>query len=179
MGYVAPVDEVNCAAPDYLEPFAGADDGGVLVGAEVEIYYRRGGVFSSFVEHARKGEPCPVVGTAHVLWPLIHADDLAQLYALVLEHGKAGQAYNGAAVTGAPVGTLALAIARHWAGAHGEIRIISADEAARLRGEWARGYAIDQSMSGDKARRELGWRPVHTNPIADLFSSVAVSPTVP
>jgi aminoglycoside N3'-acetyltransferase len=34
--------------------------------------------------------------------------------------------------------------------------------------EWARGYAIDQRMSGAKARRELGWSPRHTDPIADI-----------
>ena len=46
--------------------------------------------------------------------------------------------------------------------------IRSADEAAAELGEWARGYAIDQRMSGDKARRELGWKPVHTDPVADV-----------
>jgi nucleoside-diphosphate-sugar epimerase len=28
-------------------------------------------------------------------------------------------------------------------------------------GEWARGYALDQQLSGAKARRELGWEPKH------------------
>ncbi|MFI4868614.1 MAG: hypothetical protein ACHQDD_04600 [Steroidobacterales bacterium] len=45
--------------------------------------------------------------------------------------------------------------------------IRSADEVAAALGEWARGYAIDQRMSGDKARRDLGWKPEHTNPLAD------------
>jgi hypothetical protein len=46
--------------------------------------------------------------------------------------------------------------------------IRTADEVAAELGEWARGYAIDQGMSGDKARRELGWTPVHTDPVADV-----------
>lgn len=40
--------------------------------------------------------------------------------------------------------------------------------ARRPLGEWARGYAIDQSMSGERARRELGWRPIHTDPVSDI-----------
>lgn len=80
-----------------------------------------------------------------------------------------GQSYNGAALTGLPVGPLASAIATIFGGADCNIRIISADEVAKLRGEWARGYALDQSMSGKKARHALGWRPVHLDPLADLL----------
>lgn len=139
------------------------------------VYDRSGGVFSSFVEHARRGGPVPVIGGADVHWPLVHAADLARLYALALERGEEGQSFNGAALTGLPVGPLALAIARSFGGSGCEIRIISADWAATLRGEWARGYAIDQSMSGERARRELDWRPVHLDPVADLVSSIALS----
>ena len=32
----------------------------------------------------------------------------------------------------------------------------------------ARGYAIDQAMSGEKARPELSWRPVHNDPLEDI-----------
>ena len=30
------------------------------------------------------------------------------------------------------------------------------------------GYAIDQAMSGEKARPELSWRPVHNDPLEDI-----------
>ncbi|QFI69333.1 NAD-dependent epimerase/dehydratase family protein [Sinorhizobium alkalisoli] len=133
------------------------------------VYNRSGGVFLSFLDHARKGGPVPVVDGGHVRWPLVHADDLAVLYALVLECAEAGQSYNGAALTGLPVGPLASAIATVFGGADCNTRIISADEVAKLRGEWARGYALDQSMSGEKARSALGWRPVHLDPLADLL----------
>lgn len=148
---------------------------GGLVVHPAMVYDRGGGVFSSFVEHALRGGPVPVVGGVDVHWPLVHADDLARLYALVLERGAEGQSYNGAALSGLPVGPLASAIARSVGGPRCEIRNISADEAASLRGEWARGFAIDQSMSGERARRELDWQPVHLDPIADLLSGVAIS----
>ncbi|HXV23170.1 MAG TPA: NAD-dependent epimerase/dehydratase family protein [Alphaproteobacteria bacterium] len=142
------------------------------------VYEQSGGVFSSFIEHARGGGPVLVVGGVHVHWPLVHADDLARLYALVLERGEEGQSYNGAALPGLAVSPLALAIAKSFGDADCEVRIVSADEAAALRGEWARGYAIDQSMSGEKARRELDWRPVHLDPIADLVSQAGENGSV-
>lgn len=134
------------------------------------VYDRSGGVFSSFLDHARAGSPVPVVGGAHVRWPIVHTDDLAQLYALVLEQGTAGRSYNGAAIAGLPVGPIASAIAKHWGGPDGAIRIVSADDVAARRGEWARGYAMDQSMSGDRAGHELNWQPLHLDPLADLLS---------
>jgi hypothetical protein len=30
------------------------------------------------------------------------------------------------------------------------------------------GYALDQRLSGEKARRELGWRPQHLDPIGEI-----------
>jgi len=36
-------------------------------------------------------------------------------------------------------------------------------------GEWARGYALDQRLSGDKARRELGWAPRHLDPEGEIL----------
>jgi hypothetical protein len=42
-----------------------------------------------------------------------------------------------------------------------EPQIISADAIAAELGEWARGHALDQRLSGAKAARELGWMPKH------------------
>jgi nucleoside-diphosphate-sugar epimerase len=35
-------------------------------------------------------------------------------------------------------------------------------------GEWARGYALDQRLSSEKARAELGWRPKHCDPDGEI-----------
>lgn len=86
-----------------------------------------------------------------------------------------GQSYNGAALTGLPMGPLASAIATIFGGADCNIRIISADEVAKLRGEWARGYALDQSMSGEKARHALGWRGRASGPAGRSASPAVVT----
>ena len=111
-----------------------------------------GGVFRRFIADADAGRPARVVGDESVRWPLVHCDDLAKLYALVLERAPPGESYIGVADEGVPVGYLA-----RWFTS--DVQIVSTEEAARELGEWARGYACDQRLSGAKARRELGWTP--------------------
>jgi hypothetical protein len=47
-------------------------------------------------------------------------------------------------------------------------QIVSTDAIAAELGEWARGYALDQRLSGAKARRELGWSPRHLDPVCEI-----------
>jgi nucleoside-diphosphate-sugar epimerase len=120
-----------------------------------------GGVFRRFAREAAERPAIRVVGSETVRWPLVHCDDLAVLYALVLESAPERSSWIGAAIDGVPVGRLARAFAH-------KIEIISADAIAEELGEWARGYACDQRLSGAKARRELGWAPMHANPADEL-----------
>jgi hypothetical protein len=69
------------------------------------------------------------------------------------------------------VGRIARAFAKRFAARDQTPQIISADAAAAEWGEWARGYARDQRLSGDKARRELGWQPMHLDPEDEIASS--------
>ena len=125
------------------------------------------GVFARFAADARSLGRVRVVGDGRARWPLVHRRDLAELYALALEKAAPGESYNAAAAEGVPVGAIARAVARRF-GADETPVPRGVDEAAAEWGEWARGYALDQRMSGDKARRELGWRPVWREPLADL-----------
>ena len=45
---------------------------------------------------------------------------------------------------------------------------LSADEIAAELGSWARGYARSQRLSGAKARRNLGWAPMHLDPETEI-----------
>jgi hypothetical protein len=49
-----------------------------------------------------------------------------------------------------------------------EPEIISAEAIATELGVWARGYALDQQLSGAKARRELRWTPKHLDPEREI-----------
>jgi nucleoside-diphosphate-sugar epimerase len=110
-----------------------------------------------------------VVANEEVRWPLVHAEDLAQLYALALEHARPGSSYIAAAIEGFPVGRIARAYARRFGTRNEAPQIVSADAIAAELGEWARGYALDQRLSSAKARRELGWVPSHLDPEGEIL----------
>src|SRR3954464_13627230 len=132
------------------------------------VYEPAAGVFAPFVAEARKRRAIRVVGGEHVRWPLVHRDDLADLYVLALERGTSPTSYIGAAIPGLPVGRLARAIARRFGLRDHAPQIVSADAIAAELGDWARGRAMDQQLSGEKARRELGWKPVHLDPEGEI-----------
>jgi nucleoside-diphosphate-sugar epimerase len=132
------------------------------------VYEPDGGVFSSFARDAIQGRPIRVVAGEHVRWPLVHSHDLASLYALVLEKGVAGESYIGSAIDGLCVGRIARAFAARFDVPMPTPLIVSADEIAAELGEYARGFALDQQLSGLKARRALAWRPQHLDPESEI-----------
>ena len=132
------------------------------------VYEPDGGVFDRFRRDAIERDAVRVVGSEAVRWPLVHSEDLATLYRLALEDSAPGEAYLGAAIDGMPVGRIARAYARRFGTRHLDPDIISEDQVAAELGEWARGYALDQRQTGDKARGRLGWEPRHLDPESEI-----------
>jgi nucleoside-diphosphate-sugar epimerase len=132
------------------------------------VYAPRGGVFHRFAREACERDAVRVVDSEAVRWPLVHGEDLADLYARALERAPAGSSYIGSAIAGLPIGHIARAFAKRFDTPHQDPRIISTDAIAAELGEWARGYALDQRLSGVKAQRELGWRPKHLDPESEI-----------
>ena len=151
----------------HLERILAAQDVHGIVIHPAMVYEPAGGVFRRFARDALAGRAVNVVGSEAVRWPLVHSDDLAVLYALALERAPAGSSYIGAAIEGHPVGEIARAFARRSGGPQ-EPTIVSPDAVAAELGEWARGYALNQRLSGAKARHELGWQPKHLDPEAEI-----------
>jgi nucleoside-diphosphate-sugar epimerase len=132
------------------------------------VYEPAGGVFRRFARDARERDAIRVVESEAVRWPLVHSEDLATLYALALEHAPARSSYIGAAIEGLAVGRIARALANRFGTRQQEPEIISAEAIETELGGWARGYALDQQLSGAKARRELGWAPKHLDPEREI-----------
>lgn len=132
------------------------------------VYEPASGVFSRFARDAVERDAIRVVAGEEVRWPLVHAEDLAELYALALEHAPARASYIGAAIEGFAVGRIARAFAKRFGTRQQQPQIISADAIAAELGEWARGYGLDQRLSGARARRELGWNPKHLDPEGEI-----------
>ncbi len=138
----------------HLQCVLGSSDVDGFVIHPAMVHGGSGGVLRRFARDADNGRPVRVVASESVHWPLVHCDDLAVLYALVLERARAGSSWLGVTDKGVPVGRIARAFSR-------QIEIVSVDAIVAELGEWARGYACDQRLSGDKARRELGWSPIN------------------
>jgi nucleoside-diphosphate-sugar epimerase len=132
------------------------------------VYEACGGVFLRFARDARERDAVRVVESEAVRWPLVHSADLANLYALALENAPARSSYIGAAIEGLAVGRIARALAERFGTRHPEPQIISTGAIEAELGGWARGYALDQQLSGAKARRELGWTPKHLDPEREI-----------
>ncbi len=132
------------------------------------VYTADGGVFWRFAREATERNAIRVVASEAIRWPLVHAEDLASLYVLALERAPARSSYIGAAIDGFSVDRIARAFARRFGTRHRELQIVSADAIAAELGEWARGYALDQQLSGARARRELGWQPKHLDPEGEI-----------
>jgi len=132
------------------------------------VYAADGGVFHRFAREAVERDAIRVVAGEGVRWPLVHAEDLAELYVLALERAPARSSYIGAAIEGFPVGRIARAFALRFGTQQQSPEIISGDAISAVSGEWGRGYGLDQRLSGEKARRELGWKPKHLDPLAEI-----------
>jgi nucleoside-diphosphate-sugar epimerase len=133
------------------------------------VHTDAGGVFERFARDAASRPAVRVVGGPDVRWPLVHRDDLGRLYVAVAHRGVPGSSYNAAAVEGLPVGAIARAFAARFGTAPHEPEVVDVETVVAERGEWARGYALDQRMSGEKARRELGWVPKRLDPLDQIL----------
>jgi len=113
------------------------------------------------------GSEVAVPGLGTDLMHHVHADDVAQAFALAVEHRSeaAGQAFNVTAASALNVRGYAT-IAAGWFGRQAKLRSVSWEEfRTTTSAEWADSswehLYRSQCMSIDKARRLLGYRPAH------------------
>lgn len=131
------------------------------------VYERGGGVFEQMYKDIKTLGYARIFGNARVRWPLIHRLDLAQVYSLMLQKGKAGDVFNASAIDGVAIGDIAESITANTNSKSPPI-VCDISLAMSEFGDWAEGYALDQQMSGQKARMELGWMPEHVNVFRDI-----------
>jgi nucleoside-diphosphate-sugar epimerase len=138
------------------------------------VYGRGGGPTNQFAAMASNGVP-RYVGDGRNHWSLVHVDDLAELYALALERAPAGALLNG--VAGPPLRV------RHLAEAAAEGAGFEmppepwpvAEAALELGADDADGVTRDHRISGERARRLVGWEPPARSPLEELRAQAAGS----
>jgi nucleoside-diphosphate-sugar epimerase len=128
------------------------------------VYGGGAGTFADWFREAREHGTIRYPGDGHQRWGMVHRDDVAEAYALALEHANGGERYLLVDETRFAVRELAEAAARAsgaTARARGRdetLAVLGADGAAQL---------MDQQFTAGKARRELGWVPRHTSFVAE------------
>ncbi len=131
------------------------------------VHGRGGGIPALLVEQARRQGRGRYVG-GPVRWPMVHLDDLADLYVAALERADAGTLLHAVAEEAVPVVELAAAAARA-AGVPGGVEAWPlADARAALGALFADALALDQACSGSRARGQLGWQPRRPGAVEDL-----------
>jgi len=128
------------------------------------VYGERRGIIGGWFQEAKSLGTVTYPGTGEQHWGLVHRDDMAEAYALALEHGLSGERYLLVDESRFTVRELAEAVARA-AGA----RAVATDAQAFARQDGPSGAAklMDQRFTSARARRGLGWVPRHTNFVAE------------
>jgi nucleoside-diphosphate-sugar epimerase len=119
---------------------------------------------SFFVRPGAENGAVPYIGDGGNRWALVHVDDLARLYVAALS-APAGAVYVGVSGVNPTAREIAEASA-HGAGLDGKTTSITLEQARADMGPIADAFVLDQQFTPDKARRELGWTPQHTDPLS-------------
>jgi len=106
------------------------------------------------------------VGTGENRWPVVHVEDLADLYVRALNCPPATLLF-AADATSFRVREIAEAASR-GAGRDGRTEAWPLEDARRTLGAYADALVLDQLISSDKARTTLGWRPRSPSVLDDL-----------
>jgi nucleoside-diphosphate-sugar epimerase len=129
---------------------------------------RRGGAMMMYGA-AKENGAARYVGDGKNRWTTVHTDDLADLYLLAIEKAPASSVFNGAHGAAIPLVEIARE-ASEAAGAEGRVAEWPLDAARQTLGGFADAIACDQVISGDLAKRELGWRPSRHSIVEELRS---------
>jgi nucleoside-diphosphate-sugar epimerase len=122
------------------------------------VYGGRGGTFGDWFQEARERRTVTYPGDGSQHWGVVHRDDMAEAYALALEHAQGGERYLLVDESRPTVRELAEAVAKA-AGAQAVPQVRR--EVLETRGTLGAAELIDQQFTAVRARRELGWVPRH------------------
>jgi nucleoside-diphosphate-sugar epimerase len=141
------------------------------------VYGRGAGVPAMLVESARERKAATIVGSGENHWAVIEVGDLGQLFALALEKAPNGSIYNATDESAYTVRELAEAASR-GAGAGGATFVMPRETAISVLGEFGEALMLDQRLTSQKARKELGWEPKAPSILEDLERGSYTAATV-
>jgi len=125
----------------------------------------KAGFVGYLFEVAKQKRVSGYVGDGHERWPSAHRDDVAVLYRLALEKGRAGAAYHAVAEEGVPTRAMADVFAKVL---NVPLVSIKPEDAQAHFGFIAMFAGLDIPASSAKTRAELGWTPKGIGLIEDI-----------
>ena len=130
------------------------------------LVYGRGGSIQVplLIDIARQTGIARYIGRGENRWSTAHVDDLADMYALVLQHDLSGEIFH-AASDEVRMRDLADAVGRLL---HLGPAVSWSMEEAKTWGAFVAGLGSNSRISGEKARRMLGWQPHRISVLADV-----------
>jgi nucleoside-diphosphate-sugar epimerase len=155
--------------PAVEQEVLGSKDRGVrsIVIRPALVYGRGGSIPKMLADSARESGAARYVGDGRNHWPFVDVDDLAALYVMALEKAPPGSLYHAAHGPSYRVLEVAEA-ASIGAGAKGKTQSWPLEEARKTLWGFADALVLDQQVSGEKARQELGWAPRAGSVLDDL-----------
>ena len=127
------------------------------------VFGRGNGIPAMFVQSARERGAATIVGDGVNRWATIGVRDLGELVALAVERGRPGRPYNAVDDGRFTQGEIARAASR-GAGALGK----TTHAPEELMGSFGQCLALDQAISAELARTDLGWAPHDPSIVEEL-----------
>src|SRR5579871_285193 len=125
------------------------------------VYGRGGGIPAEFVRSGKESGVVRYVGNGENRWPVVHADDLADLYVRAFAEARAGELFHAADGSAFRVREIAEA-------AGGQAESWPLEDARKTLGAYADALVLDQMVSSEKAKRTLGWQPKAISIVEEL-----------
>jgi nucleoside-diphosphate-sugar epimerase len=126
---------------------------------------RRQGLVSPYAMISRQKGLAAYVGDGLNRWPAAHVSDVARLYKLAVEQGKAGERFNAVDEEGVAAKDIAAAIGR---GLGVPTASLTPEQASAHFGWLAHFVSFDLPASSAWTRERLGWRPSGPSLLEDL-----------
>lgn len=167
------------AAHEEIALDLGAHEVAVVILRPGMVYGEQRGILGGWFAEANDAHTVTYPGDGSQHWSLVHRDDVAEGYALALEHPAAGERFLLADDSRHTVKELAEAVALAT-----QSKLVSwpADALVGEHGAYGEALLNDLCVSTAKARRELGWVPRHTSFVAeagDLWRDWQATRTAP
>ncbi|MBE9159033.1 NAD-dependent epimerase/dehydratase family protein [Nodosilinea sp. LEGE 06152] len=131
------------------------------------VYGQGGGIVAMLVGAGRQHGVVQFVGSGDNRWTLVHVDDLARCYVAALGQAPAGSLFIAADRQVLTLQEIAEA-ASQAAEILGRIQPWPIEDARLAMGAFADALALDQQVSGARARTTLGWQPREISLLNDL-----------